>query len=63
MTTDSAEYNPLDYDNLTVNLVRELMARGPFALPPVESFRGAGVYAHRMRETHRAMIAADAATI
>lgn len=45
MTTDSAEYNPLDYHNLTVNLVRELMARGPYPLPPDASFRGAGVYA------------------
>lgn len=38
-------YNPLDYHNLTVNLVRELMERGPFTLPPTEPFRGAGVYA------------------
>lgn len=39
------EYNPLDYRNLTVNLIRELMSRGPDALPPGERFRGAGVYA------------------
>lgn len=39
------EYNPLDYHNLTVNLVRELMARGPYALPPATRVAGAGVYA------------------
>ena len=39
------EYNPLDYRNLTVNLIRELMSRGPFALPPAPRFPGAGVYA------------------
>jgi hypothetical protein len=39
------EYNPLDYGNLTRNCVDELMKRGPFALPPFESFPGAGVYA------------------
>lgn len=38
-------YNPLDYPNLTESLVRELMARGPFTLPPTERFEGAGVYA------------------
>ena len=38
-------YNPLDYDNLTINLVRELMAREPVAFPIVESFPGPGVYA------------------
>ena len=41
----NAEYNPLDYDNLTANLVRELMGRGPYPLPPADPFRGAGVYA------------------
>jgi len=41
----TSEYNPLDYGNLTVNLVRELMSRGPYPLPPAEAFAGAGVYA------------------
>ncbi|MCB1282342.1 MAG: Eco29kI family restriction endonuclease [Salinibacterium sp.] len=44
MPEDKA-YNPLDYDNLTINLVRELMTRGPFALPLPASFPGPGVYA------------------
>jgi hypothetical protein len=39
------EYNPLDYKNLTVNLLRELMNRGPYPLPPSNRFPGAGVYA------------------
>jgi len=39
------EYNPLDYENLTSNCVRELMTRGPFKLPIDEKFDGAGVYA------------------
>lgn len=39
------EYNPLDYDNLTANCVRELMTRGPYKLPVEERFEGAGVYA------------------
>jgi hypothetical protein len=39
------EYNPLDYENLTINLVRELMSRGPFALPLDRAFSGPGVYA------------------
>lgn len=38
-------FNPLDYDNLTKNVVDELMRRGPFRLPLSERFRGAGVYA------------------
>jgi hypothetical protein len=38
-------YNPLDYDNLTINLVRELMSRAPVTIPIEESFRGPGVYA------------------
>ena len=42
---DVSEYNPLDYENLTINLVRELMQRTPSPLPPAERFRGAGVYA------------------
>lgn len=46
-----AEYNPLDYGNLTRNVVQELMRRGPYPLPPTgrvrptEKFPGAGVYA------------------
>ncbi|MBZ0270291.1 Eco29kI family restriction endonuclease [bacterium] len=38
-------YNPLDYENLTINLVRELMERAPSALPLPGSFPGPGVYA------------------
>ena len=38
-------YDPLDYDNLTINLVRELMVRDPEPLPPRERFEGSGVYA------------------
>lgn len=41
----NAEYNPLDYANLTRNCVQELMRRGPFPLPLDHSFEGAGVYA------------------
>jgi Eco29kI-like restriction endonuclease len=40
-----AEYNPLDYRNLTVNLVRELLSRPAGRLPPDKAFPGAGVYA------------------
>lgn len=40
-----AEYNPLDYANLTRNCVEELMRRGPFDLPLDHEFAGAGVYA------------------
>jgi len=39
------EYNPLDYDHLTENLVRELMGRKPQRLPLDTEFVGAGVYA------------------
>lgn len=39
------EYNPLDYDNLTINLIRELMGRDPHPLPLPTTFTGAGVYA------------------
>ncbi len=39
------EYNPLDYENLTRNLVRELLRRGPFPLPLEKAFHGSGVYA------------------
>jgi hypothetical protein len=38
-------FNPLDYANLTKNVVEELMRQGPFALPPDRKFAGAGVYA------------------
>lgn len=38
-------YNPLDYDNLTENLVRELMSRPAHELPLQQSFLGPGVYA------------------
>lgn len=40
-----SEYNPLDYANLTRSVVRELMNRGPFPLPPPSAFTGTGVYA------------------
>jgi hypothetical protein len=40
-----AEYNPLDYANLADSCIRALMSRGPFPLPPPQSFEGAGVYA------------------
>jgi hypothetical protein len=39
------EYNPLDYENLTRNLARELLRRGPFRLPLEQAFSGSGVYA------------------
>ncbi|MFN8583939.1 MAG: Eco29kI family restriction endonuclease [Dehalococcoidia bacterium] len=42
---DTREYNPLDYENLTRNLVRELMDREEEPLPPSDTFVGAGVYA------------------
>lgn len=38
-------YDPLDYGNLTVNLVRELMSRPPACLPLPNRFSGPGVYA------------------
>lgn len=38
-------YNPLDYDNLTINLVRELMGREAVLLPLPQKFDGPGVYA------------------
>ncbi len=41
---DYAEYNPLDYANLTRSCVQELMSRGPYRLP-LDEFAGAGVYA------------------
>ena len=42
---EPAAYDPLDYGNLTVNLVRELMSRPPVHLPMAERFSGPGVYA------------------
>lgn len=42
---DLKPYDPLDYENLTINLVRELMGRQPLSLPLSERFRGPGVYA------------------
>src|SRR5258708_30548763 len=39
------EYNPLDYDVLTQNIVDELMKRRPVTLPVKKRFSGAGVYA------------------
>ena len=38
-------YDPLEYGNLTVNLVRELMGRKPVRLPLATRFGGSGVYA------------------
>ena len=38
-------FNPLDYANLTKNVVDELMRQDPFALPLARRFAGAGVYA------------------
>jgi hypothetical protein len=38
-------YNPLDYENLTRNLVRELMSRDRVVLPIGTPFTGPGVYA------------------
>ena len=38
-------YDPLDYRNLTVSLVRELMGRSPARLPLATRFGGPGVYA------------------
>jgi hypothetical protein len=43
--SESQIYDPLDYQNLTINLVRELMSRGPYTLPLAESVKGPGVYA------------------
>jgi hypothetical protein len=43
--SDPQVYDPLDYQNLTINLVRELMTRGPYTLPLTDTIKGAGVYA------------------
>jgi hypothetical protein len=42
---DFAEFDPLDYDNLTQSCVRELMRQPIQPLPLKIRFRGAGVYA------------------
>lgn len=42
---DFAEFDPLDYYNLTKNCVSELMNRTMHRLPLAAEFRGAGVYA------------------
>ncbi|WP_419949837.1 Eco29kI family restriction endonuclease [Candidatus Palauibacter sp.] len=42
---DREPYDPLDYGNLTVNLVRELMSRPAARLPLPDRFPGPGVYA------------------
>jgi hypothetical protein len=42
---DPTQFNPLDYANLTKNVVDELMTRAPESLPIAHRFRGAGVYA------------------
>lgn len=42
---DSSPYNPLDYANVTRNVVDELMGREPAPLPLAEKFLGPGVYA------------------
>ena len=39
------EYNPLEYDNLTRNVVEELMRQEPISLEDLAAFDGAGVYA------------------
>lgn len=59
----TVEYNPLDYANLTVNLVRELMSREPVPLPLARPFAGAGVYALFYVggfEPYRAIVSLDA---
>jgi hypothetical protein len=38
-------FNPLDYANLTKNVVEELMRQQPVCLPPEPPFMGGGVYA------------------
>jgi len=42
---DTAEYNPLDYSNLTKSCVEELLRRQIHPLPMVKAFPGAGIYA------------------
>lgn len=42
---ETQPYDPLDYRNLTVSLVRELMGRSAVTLPLSTRFRGPGVYA------------------
>jgi hypothetical protein len=45
MVDEPKAYNPLDYDNLTQNCVRELLTRGPDTLPLAREFIDSGVYA------------------
>lgn len=45
MVDEPKPYNPLDYDNLTQDCVRELLTRGPETLPLAREFIGSGVYA------------------
>lgn len=42
---NDTEFDPLDYGNLTLNCVRELMSRPTRHLPLTAEFSGAGVYA------------------
>jgi len=51
---DQSPYDPLEYSNLTINLVRELMSRGPYRLPLSNSFSGPGVYALFYSGNHEA---------
>ncbi len=41
----SAEFDPLDYHNLTNHVVERLLQQTPFPLSGVDEFDGAGVYA------------------
>lgn len=43
--TETREYNPLDYANLTKSCVEELLRSEPCALPLQQEFSGAGIYA------------------
>jgi len=58
------EYNPLDYDNLTRNVVEELMRQAPISLGDLELFNGAGVYAlfYSGDLEHYARVVSDDAT-
>lgn len=42
---DYRPFNPLDYANLTKNVVEELMRQAATSLPVAQPFRGGGVYA------------------
>ena len=41
----SKAYDPLDYDNIGKSILDALLLQAPAALPPLEKFDGAGVYA------------------